>query len=64
MPRNSHSVQFRYDHRGRFIAEDVSEATARSTAKRESQRLKNRAINVLDAHGNVKATFLNGKDVS
>ena len=62
--RNSHSVQFKYHHGDSFIAENVSETTGRRVAQEQSQRLKNRAINVLDQHGNVKATFLNGKDVS
>ena len=62
--RNSHSVRLKYNNQGRFLTEGVSESTARQEAQAYSQSHKNRAVEVVDRHGNVKALFLNGRDVS
>lgn len=63
MPRKTHSARFKYPPRT-FLAQDVTETTARGVAQEASQVSKNRAVEVVNSDGAVKAVYLNGKDVS
>jgi hypothetical protein len=63
MPRKTHSARLQYGTQ-KVLDDGLTETQARGVAQDYSQRHKNASVVVVNESGDVKARYLNGRDVS